>query len=65
MYRVIAWSIESVVQSSTSLSFFMDWSISIVIARQINGLVAAVLLAYREMIDLQISSGVEEGREGP
>jgi hypothetical protein len=30
-----------------------------------NGLVAAVLLAYREMMDLQISSGAEEGREGP
>ena len=62
---MIAWSIESVVQSSASSSFFMDWSISIVIARQMNGLVAAVLLAYREMIDLQISSGAEEGREGP
>jgi hypothetical protein len=30
-----------------------------------NELVAVVFLEYREMIDLQISSGAEEGRQGP
>jgi hypothetical protein len=65
VYRVIAWSMESVVCSSASKSSSMNRSFSMLIARQTNGLVAAVLLIYREMIDMQISKGAEEGRQGP
>lgn len=62
---LMACSIESPVQSSASPNSFIKRSFSINIERQMNELVAGVLLTYIEMIDLQISSGEEEGGEGP